>query len=351
MNREDLESLSRAFTAALAEARLDPKAIDNVRVRFLGKKGELTSLLKGLGGLPAEERKSAGAAINALKSELEAALDAALVAAEAEQTRATEARDRLDVTLPARLPWTGSLHPVTRTRRDLEAIFRALGFTIETGPEVEDDFHNFEALNLPPNHPARDATDTFYLEGGLLLRTHTSPVQIRTMIRDRDRLPIRMICPGRVYRRDLDATHLPMFHQLEGLVVGGGISLADLKGTMVAVWSRFFGAHVGIRLRPGYFPFVEPGCEFDVSCRVCDGTGRLSDGAACRACKASGWLELGGAGMVHPNVLEACGIDAETNTGWAFGLGIDRIAMQRYEIDDLRLLVENDVRFLSQFGG
>jgi phenylalanyl-tRNA synthetase alpha chain len=346
-----LDDLARAFAAALEKARLDPVAVEGVRVRFLGKKGELTALLKGLGNAPAEERRALGQAINACRDDFEARLEAATREAAAHAAVQALERERLDVTLPARVPWSGTLHPVTRTRRDLEEIFRALGFSVETGPEVEDDFHNFEALNLPADHPARDATDTFYLENGLLLRTHTSPVQVRTMIRERARLPIRMICPGRVYRRDLDATHLPMFHQLEGLVVGEGVSLADLKGTMVAVWSRFFGSHVAIRLRPGYFPFVEPGCEFDVSCRVCGGSGRLAEGSACRSCKASGWLELGGAGMVHPNVLAACGIDAEHNTGWAFGLGIDRIAMQRYGIDDLRLLIENDVRFLRQFGG
>ena len=229
---------------------------------------------------------------------------------------------------------------MTRTRRELERIFRDLGYTVESGPEVEDDFHNFEALNLPPDHPARDATDTFYVEGGLLLRTHTSPVQIRTM-RTR-RPPIRMVCPGRVYRRDLDATHLPMFHQLEALVVDEGISMADLKGTIDVLWKRFFDEDVRIRFRPGYFPFVEPGCEYDVSCRVCGGRG-------CRACKGTGWLELGGAGMVHPAVFEAVGIDAERYTGFAFGLGIDRIAMVRHGIEDLRMLMENDVRFLARF--
>ncbi|HKQ62201.1 MAG TPA: phenylalanine--tRNA ligase subunit alpha, partial [Candidatus Polarisedimenticolaceae bacterium] len=250
------------------------------------------------------------------------------------------AGERVDPGLPPRAPWFGSLHPVTATRRELERIFRELGFSVEAGPEVEDDFHNFAALNLPPDHPARDETDTFYLAGGLLLRTHTSPVQIRVM--EARRPPIRMICPGRVYRRDMDATHLPMFHQLEALVVDEGISLADLKGTLGAVWQRFFGAAVAMRLRPGYFPFVEPGCEYDVTCQVCAGAG-------CRVCKGSGWIELGGAGMVHPAVFEAVGIDAERYTGFAFGLGIDRIAMMRYGIDDLRLLVENDLRFLQQF--
>jgi phenylalanyl-tRNA synthetase alpha chain len=337
---ERLEALEREFGRALEAAGANPAAVEEVRVRFLGKKGELTALLKGLGAVPPEERPAAGAAINAVKARIDAALDRAKDVAASGARDAALLRERADLSLPSRRPPRGALHPVTRTRRDLEAIFRSMGYTIEVGPEVEDDFHNFEALNLPSGHPARDATDTFYLPGGLLLRTHTSPVQIRTM-RSMEP-PIRMICPGRVYRKDLDATHLPMFHQLEALVVGEGISLADLKGTCAAVWTRFFGDDVAIRLRPGYFPFVEPGCEFDVSCRVCDGAG-------CRACKQTGWIELGGAGMVHPAVFEAVGIDPERYTGFAFGLGIDRIAMMRYGIDDLRLMIDNDVRFLGQF--
>jgi phenylalanyl-tRNA synthetase alpha chain len=338
--KDRLDALRREFESALAAAGTSPAGVEAVRVRFLGKKGALTALLKGLGAGAEIDRKAAGQSINAAKSEFEAALDAAKSRAAARAREASLASDRIDVTLPARRPPRGSLHPVTRTRRELETIFRTMGFSVEVGPEVEDDFHNFEALNLPPGHPARDASDTFYLENGLLLRTHTSPVQIRTM--QRVQPPIRMICPGRVYRRDLDATHLPMFHQLEALVVGEDISLADLKGTCAAVWSRFFGASVAIRLRPGYFPFVEPGCEFDISCRVCDGKG-------CRVCKGTGWIELGGAGMVHPAVFEAVQIDPERYTGFAFGLGIDRIAMMRYGIDDLRLMIENDVRFLRQF--
>jgi phenylalanyl-tRNA synthetase alpha chain len=215
-----------------------------------------------------------------------------------------------------------------------------MGFSIETGPEVEDDFHNFQALNMPLDHPARDDQDTFYVAGGRLLRTHTSPVQIRTM--QRCKPPIRIICPGRVYRRDLDATHLPMFHQLEALVVGERVSMADLKATLHTVWRRFYGEEVRMRLRPGYFPFVEPGCEYDISCGVCAGGG-------CRICKGSGWIELGGAGMVHPAVFEAVGLDPQRYSGFAFGLGIDRIAMMRYGIGDLRMLVENDARFLGQF--
>jgi phenylalanyl-tRNA synthetase alpha chain len=337
---ETLSRLARDFEAALAAAGNDPRAIEQVRVRFLGRKGELTELTKGLGTLPPDERPAAGQAANRLKDELQERLQRATQAATGAARLQALARERSDVSLPPRRPWTGSIHPVTRTRRELERIFREMGFTVERGPEVEDDFHNFAALNMPPDHPARDAQDTFYVEGGRLLRTHTSPVQIRTM--QARRPPIRMICPGRVYRRDMDATHLPMFHQLEALVVGEDVSLSDLKGTLNDVWARFFGPDVRMRLRPGYFPFVEPGCEYDVSCGVCGGSG-------CRVCKRSGWIELGGAGMVHPAVFEAVGIDPARHSGFAFGLGIDRIAMMRHGIDDLRLLVENDVRFLGQF--
>ncbi|HZN54447.1 MAG TPA: phenylalanine--tRNA ligase subunit alpha [Candidatus Polarisedimenticolaceae bacterium] len=335
-----LAALEREFRQALAAAAGNPAAVEELRVRFLGKKGGLNVLLRELGRMDASQRARVGSALNEAKGRIEAALAEAKEAAAGEAREAALARERIDVTLPSRRPPRGSLHPVTQTRRELERIFTSMGFTVETGPEVEDDFHNFEALNLPPGHPARDASDTFYLEGGLLLRTHTSPVQIRTMLARKP--PIRMICPGRVYRKDLDATHLPMFHQLEALVVDEGTSLADLKGTCAAVWSRFFGDDVAIRLRPGYFPFVEPGCEFDISCRMCDGRG-------CRICKETGWIELGGAGMVHPAVFEAVGIDPERWTGFAFGLGIDRIAMMRYGIDDLRLMIDNDVRFLRQF--
>lgn len=338
--REQLQRIGEAFDRDLHEARGDRRALEDVRVRYLGRKGEVTGLMKGLGGLSKDERPAAGKAINDLKSRVTEAIAAAVADAESGARRAEVERDRDDVTLPSRRPFAGSLHPVTLVRRELEGIFRDLGYSVEAGPEVEDDFHNFEALNLPPDHPARDATDTFYLEGGLLLRTHTSPVQIRTMRARRP--PIRMVCPGRVFRRDLDATHLPMFHQLEALVVDENISMADLKGTMEAVWSRFFAGDVKIRLRPGYFPFVEPGAEYDVSCQMCAGGG-------CRVCKQSGWIELGGAGMVHPAVFEAVGVDPERYTGFAFGLGIDRIAMMRYGVDDLRLLIDNDVRFLRQF--
>jgi len=338
--RDELRRIEREFNSALVSAGTDPQAVEEIRVRYLGRKGEVTALLKGLGSLSAEERPAAGKSINDLKERITLALLGAADAAEAEAHRLSLAHEAEDPTLPPLLPWVGSLHPVTHTRRLIERVFREMGYTVDSGPEVEDDFHNFEALNLPPEHPARDATDTFYVQGGLLLRTHTSPVQIRVM-RSR-RPPIRMICPGRVYRRDWDATHLPMFHQLEALVVDENISMADLKGTLALLWKRIFGPDVETRLRPGYFPFVEPGCEYDISCRVCGGCG-------CRACKGSGWIEIGGAGMVHPTVFEAVGVDPERYRGFAFGLGIDRIAMMRYGVDDLRLLMDNDVRFLRQF--
>ncbi len=338
--RGDLARIERDFNQALDKAGSDPDAVESVRVTYLGRKAELTGLMKKLGVLPAEERPAAGKAINILKQKVAKALETAATRAETARQSASLARERLDVTLPPRVPWTGTVHPTTHARRELEKIFRGLGYTVESGPEVEDDFHNFQALNMPPEHPARDGADTFYLDGGLLLRTHTSPVQIRTM--QNRKPPLKMICPGRVYRRDWDATHLPMFHQIEALVVDENISMGDLKGTMDVVWKRYFGSSVRTRLRPAYFPFVEPGCEYDISCQVCDGDG-------CRICKQSGWIELGGAGMVHPAVFEAAGIDPEKYTGFAFGLGIDRIAMMKYGIDDLRLLMENDARFLGQF--
>ncbi len=337
--RERLTRIREAFDDA-SRAAEDPATVEAVRVRFLGRRGELTEALRALAQIPAESKPAIGKEINALRTYIEDSVARAAESAGIAAMRLELARSAGDLTLPPRRPWVGSMHPVTRTRRELETIFREVGYRVEVGPEVEDDFHNFQALNLPPGHPARDATDTFYLVGGLLLRTHTSPVQIRTM--ERQAPPIRMVCPGRVYRRDMDATHLPMFHQIEALCVGEGISMADLKGTLAHVWQRFFGADVAMRLRPGYFPFVEPGCEYDISCQVCRGRG-------CRVCKNTGWIELGGAGMVHPAVFEAVGIDPQVHSGFAFGLGLDRIAMMRHGIDDLRLLVDGDIRFLDQF--
>jgi phenylalanyl-tRNA synthetase alpha chain len=337
---EALERIESEFTSALNSAGSDSGSIETLRVRYLGRKGEMPALMKQLSALSKQDRPSAGQDINRVKQRIQAALETAGAGAQQAERQLEIESVREDVSLPPRQPLAGSLHPVTQTRREMERIFLELGFTVESGPEVEDDFHNFQALNLPPEHPARDETDTFYLENGLLLRTHTSPVQIRVM--ESRKPPIKMVCPGRVFRRDFDATHLPMFHQLEALVVGENISMADLKDTMLTLWRRFFGDDVEMRLRPGYFPFVEPGCEYDVSCRVCNGQG-------CRVCKDSGWIELGGAGMVHPAVFNAVGLDPERYSGFAWGLGIDRIAMMRYGIDDLRLLMENDVRFLSQF--
>ena len=337
---DTLKRLEREFEAALVDAGAESKSIETVRVRFLGRKGELTALMKRLGSLSDADRPAAGRVVNDLKVRVRQRIEEAIVGAGAADRARELSGRRDDASLPARRPWRGSLHPVTQARRELEQIFRGMGFSVESGPEVEDDFHNFQALNMPADHPARDNQDTFYVQGGLLLRTHTSPVQIRTM--QRRKPPFKIICPGRVYRRDMDATHLPMFHQLEALVVGEHVSMADLKGTLAAVWRRFYGDAVRMRLRPGYFPFVEPGCEYDISCVGCGGTG-------CRLCKGSGWIELGGAGMVHPAVFESVDLDPERYSGFAFGLGIDRIAMMRHGIDDLRLLVENDVRFLAQF--
>jgi len=338
--RSTIERLAREFGDALAAAGRDLRALESLRVRLLGRKGELPALMRRLAELPAGERPAAGVAVNDFKRDVEARLEQATRAAAAAERERRLEREGPDPSLPARSTWVGSLHPVTQARRALERIFVEMGFSVESGPEVEDDFHNFRALNMPDGHPARDAQDTFYVEDGMLLRTHTSPVQIRTL--ERRAPPLRMVCPGRVYRRDMDATHLPMFHQLEALVVGERISMADLKGTLGAVWRRYYGDEVRMRLRPGYFPFVEPGCEYDISCGVCAGRG-------CRVCKRSGWIELGGAGMVHPAVFEAVGLDPERWSGFAFGLGLDRIAMMRHGIDDLRLLVESDLRFLRQF--
>jgi phenylalanyl-tRNA synthetase alpha chain len=338
--QDTLERLEREFETAISAAGVDAQEIEAVRVRYLGRKGALPALMKLLRRLSAEERPAAGQAVNNFKRNVNQRIEDALATSQAAAQRRELGRRPADVSLPPRVPWSGSLHPVTLARRELERIFRDMGFSVESGPEVEDDFHNFQALNMPADHPARDSQDTFYVDGGLLLRTHTSPVQIRTM--QQRKPPIKIICPGRVYRRDMDATHLPMFHQLEALVVGKRVSMADLKGTLSSVWQRFYGPEVRMRLRPGYFPFVEPGCEYDISCVVCSGDG-------CRICKGSGWIELGGAGMVHPAVFEAVDLDPRRYSGFAFGLGIDRIAMMRYGINDLRLLVENDVRFLEQF--
>jgi phenylalanyl-tRNA synthetase alpha chain len=315
-------------------------ALDEVRVRLLGKKGLLTEQLKGLGALPTAERPAAGQRINEAKAAVQAALEARRQNLDAAALDAELAQGAIDVTLPGRGQETGGLHPVTRTRLRIEQIFTHAGFQVATGPEVEDDFHNFEALNIPKNHPARAMHDTFYFPDGRLLRTHTSPVQIRTMLAQRP--PLAVIAPGRVYRNDSDMTHTPMFHQVEGLVVGETVSFANLKSMLHTFVEHFFEQPLGMRLRPSYFPFTEPSAEVDIECVFCHGAG-------CRVCKQTGWLEILGCGMIHPNVLAAAGIDSEKWQGYAFGMGIERLAMLRYGVDDLRLFFENDLQFLKQF--
>jgi phenylalanyl-tRNA synthetase alpha chain len=353
-----LEALAKGAREAVASAG-DERALEELRVRFLGKKGELSAALRGMGSLPAEERPRVGEVANRVRDEVEALLVAARARLDDAKLEAELRGPPIDVTLPGRalLP-RGHRHPITRAAEDIAAIFARLGYEVASGPEIELDWYNFEALNIPPDHPARDMQDTFYVDestlregvpnGGVVLRTHTSPVQIRAMKRI-GTPPVRVICPGRVYRSDYDQTHSPMFHQVEGLCVDASITFADLKGTLAAFARAFFGAGTRTRFRPSYFPFVEPGAEVDVSCSICGGRGQLSAGKRCGTCKGTGWLEVLGAGMVHPRVLENGGIDPSRHTGFAFGMGVERLAMLRYGIDDLRLYFENDLRFLEQF--
>jgi phenylalanyl-tRNA synthetase alpha chain len=336
------DSLSSLVEQALADVNSSASvaALDEVRVRLLGKKGLLTEQLKSLGALSAAERPAAGQKINDAKLSIQAALEMHRIRLEQAAMQQDLAKGTIDVTLPGRGQDAGSLHPVTRTRLRIERIFAQAGFQVATGPEVEDDFHNFEALNIPKNHPARAMHDTFYFPDGRLLRTHTSPVQIRSMRAQRP--PLAVIAPGRVYRCDSDITHTPMFHQVEGIVVGESISFANLKAMLHTFVERFFEQSLGMRLRPSYFPFTEPSAEVDIECVFCHGAG-------CRVCKQTGWLEILGCGMIHPHVLAAAGIDSEQWQGYAFGMGIERLAMLRYGVDDLRLFFENDLQFLKQF--
>ena len=336
----DLDQLSAAARAAIAGCA-DLAALEEIKVEYFGKKGAITALLKSLGTLAPDARREAGARINAVRDELTGLVNARQSALEAEALERKLAAGRIDVTQPGRGQQPGGLHPITRTRRRIEAIFRNAGFGVEDGPEVEDDWHNFEALNIPANHPARAMHDTFYFPDGRLLRTHTSPVQVRAMLRDKP--PLRMIMPGRVYRCDSDMTHTPMFHQVEGLVVDEGVSFAHLKSVLHHFMERYFERRLGIRFRPSYFPFTEPSAEVDIECVFCSGQG-------CRVCKQTGWLEVAGCGMVHPNVLRNVGIDPERWTGYAFGMGIERLTMLRYNVNDIRMYFENDLRFLRQFG-
>jgi phenylalanyl-tRNA synthetase alpha chain len=315
--------------------------VEEVRVKYLGKRGILTQLLRALPGLPPAERPIVGREANEAKAAIESELQARQTVLEGQERQTRLAADRPDLTLPGRRLVPGGLHPLTQVHDEIVDVFTGMGFAVAEGPEVELDYYNFEALNIPKDHPARDMQDTFYVGGEILLRTHTSPVQIRTM--ERQKPPVRIICPGRVYRRDpFDMTHSPVFHQVEGLAVDRGISMADLKGTLELFARELFGPDSRIRFRPSFFPFTEPSAEVDVLCFLCKGGG-------CRVCKGSGWLEILGSGMVHPRILARMGYDTEEVTGWAFGMGIERIAMLRYGIDDLRLFFENDLRFLSQF--
>lgn len=318
------------------------KDLEDFRVRYMGKKGELTGLLRGMGALPAEERPAMGQLVNELRARLESAVEerASAIRAALQEKRLRD--ETIDVTLPGKKLPAGGLHPLNLVLNDLVHIFQSMGFDVVDGPEVETEHYCFEALNLPKDHPARDMQDTFYLAENLLLRSQTSAAQIRVM--EQRQPPIRMICPGRVFRADeVDATHSPVFHQVEGLVVDKGITLCDLKGVLEEFAHEIYGPETKIRFRPSFFPFTEPSVEVDVSCSACGGQG-------CRVCKGEGWIEILGAGMVHPNVLSGCGIDPEVYSGFAFGIGLDRLTTTRHKISDIRLLFENDVRFLEQFG-
>ncbi len=339
--REKLQALKEQALCDL-ETVDSLESLKNLKIHYLGKKGSLTEILRGMGSLSAEERPKIGQIVNELRVELEEKIEAYSVVLEEKALADKLATEKVDITLPGRAPKIGHLHPITLTMREIKKIFMRMGFDVNEGPEIENDYYNFEALNLPKDHPARDMQDSFYITEEYLLRTHTSPVQARTMQSKGANEPVRMIAPGCVYRRDYDATHSPMFHQVEGLVIDKGISLADLKGTLELFLKEMFGNDVKVRLRPSFFPFTEPSAEVDISCVICGGKG-------CRVCKNSGWLEILGSGMVHPNVLAMSGYDPDAVSGFAFGMGVERIAMLKYGIDDLRLFFENDLRFIRQF--
>lgn len=334
-----LENILQDATSAIHSAT-DLKSLELIRVKYLGKKGELTEYLKTLGQLPASERPAAGQKVNSVKEAIQALIETRSVALNAVQIENQLASESIDITLPGRAQSIGSIHPITKTFEDLRTIFSQMGFSFMEGPEIEDDYYNFTALNVPPLHPARAMQDTFYFNDGLLLRSQMSPVQIHAMKKLSP--PLRMVAMGRVYRRDFDLTHTPMFHQMECLMIDEHVSFADLKGLLNQFLTAFFETDVAIRFRPSYFPFTEPSAEVDIGCLSCKGKG-------CRICKNTGWLEVLGCGMVHPNVLKEVNIDSERYQGFAFGVGIDRLTMLKYGISDLRSLFENDLRFLRQF--
>lgn len=335
----DVDSLLKEAQQKVAEAD-DLPALEEVRVSYLGKKGHLTDLLKQLGSLSAEERPKAGQVINKAKKALQTDIETRKESLQQARLDKQLAEESIDVTLPGRGSNCGGPHPVRRTVKRIEALFSQMGFSVELGPEIEDDYYNFEALNIPAHHPARAMHDTFYIDEHTLLRTHTSPVQIRVM--EKQEPPLRVIAPGRVYRCDSDVTHTPMFHQIEGLLVDVNVSFADLKGIIIEFLRLFFEKDLAVRFRPSYFPFTEPSAEVDMECVICSGQG-------CRVCSHTGWLEVLGCGMVHPKVFEMAKVDTEKYSGYAFGMGIERLAMLRYGVDDLRLFFENDLRFLKQF--
>ncbi len=336
---DDLTALVKEAEAAIA-ATTEMQALEDIRVQYLGKKGVLTEQMKSLGKLSPEERPKAGQVINQAKTAVQQAIEARKQSLQEAVLNARLEGERIDVTLPGRGQPSGGLHPITQTMERIQSLFAQLGFTVAEGPEIEDDFHNFEALNIPETHPARAMHDTFYFDAHTLLRTHTSPVQIREM--EQQQPPLRLIAPGRVYRCDSDLTHSPMFHQIEGLLVDEKVSFADLKGILDDFLRNFFEQELAVRFRPSYFPFTEPSAEADIQCVMCGGEG-------CRVCSGTGWIEILGCGMVHPEVFRHVGIDSEKYSGFAFGIGVERMAMLRYGVNDLRLFFENDLRFLQQF--
>ena len=338
--KQQLEQIKTAALEAIASAQKSADC-ENVRVKYLGKKGELTAILKSMGGLSPEERPIMGQLVNTAKAEVDEALSAKVSQMQAAAEEAKLKEETIDITMPAKTSKTGKLHPLNTVLNDMIDIFQSMGFDVVDGPEVETDHYNFECLNVPADHPARDMQDTFYLAENILLRTQTSAAQVRTM--ETRKPPIRVICPGRVFRADeVDATHSPVFHQIEGLVVDKGVTMCDLKGVLEQFAHEIYGPETKVKFRPSFFPFTEPSVEVDVSCSECGGKG-------CRVCKGAGWIEILGAGMVHPNVLRSCGIDPEEYSGFAFGIGLDRLTTTRYKISDIRLLFENDKRFLDQF--
>ena len=338
---QELQRIKEEALSAIKSAS-DEQALQDVRVKYLGKKGEVTALLKGLGKLSPEERPKMGALVNAVRQALGEEIDALKTSMEVAAMNARLEEEKIDITLPGRAPKTGHIHPLTTVNEMIEDFFMKMGYTVEEGPEIEQDHFNFECLNLPKDHPARDMQDSFYITENFLLRTHTSPVQARTMQRHEPNSPIRMIAPGKVYRWDYDATHSPVFHQVEGLIIDEHITFADLKGTIETFLRHMFGDDTKVRFRTSFFPFTEPSAEVDISCVMCGGEG-------CRVCSHTGWLEILGCGMVHPRVLELNGYDPNKVKGFAFGMGVERIAMLLYGIGDLRLFFEDDIRFLEQF--